>query len=214
LPGSITIAIPKTTQMKKYSALCLLLIFAALMNPAFAQEKESKKKEKKKKLSKKEMSAQLSSFASSIDGLKEQVATLETENGELKAKVDELTGENTSLQSKVEQAERKVEVVVQEKVAAQSAVPSGLGFKIQIGAYKNFKVNQYFDKPKSLGTEDIDGYNKYIVGYFSTLEEAQAFQKDVKKMGIQDAWIVPYSGGQRISDAEAEKLLGRKFRDK
>ena len=38
---------------------------------------------------------------------------------------------------------------------------------------------------------------------------AEAFKKDIQKMGIKDAWIVPYIDGVRVTMTEAEKFMGK-----
>ena len=194
-----------------------LLLILLLSAPIASFSKE--KKEKEKKMNKKEMKAAISGLNDNLDNLKKKVTELEADKAELQKKVADLTTENDNTKKEVSAAKAQVETAKQDAAKAIATVknttnPSGLTFKVQIGAYQAFKISTDFDKSKNIATEDVDGFKKYIVGYFGDLDQATAFTKDVKKMGIQDAWIVPYNDGKRISDAEAEQLLGKPFRDK
>ena len=46
-----------------------------------------------------------------------------------------------------------------------------------------------------------------------TIDEAKACEQYMKKMGIHDAWLVPYFDGKRISDEKAGSILGYSLRD-
>ena len=71
-------------------------------------------------------------------------------------------------------------------------------YTVQIGASQNdpfllFSKNlMNFNKTKS------EDYNLYSLGNFETKEEAEAFRKEIVKLGIDDAWVVAYENGKRI----------------
>lgn len=71
-------------------------------------------------------------------------------------------------------------------------------YTVQIGASQNdpfllFSKNlMNFNKTKS------KDYNHYSLGNFETKEEAEAFRKEIVKLGIDDAWVVAYENGKRI----------------
>ncbi|MGB2305469.1 MAG: SPOR domain-containing protein [Flavobacteriaceae bacterium] len=71
-------------------------------------------------------------------------------------------------------------------------------YTVQIGASQNdpfllFSKNlMNFNKTKS------KDYNLYSLGNFKTKEEAEAFRKEIVKLGIDDAWVVAYENGKRI----------------
>ncbi|MDC1080611.1 SPOR domain-containing protein [Flavobacteriaceae bacterium] len=71
-------------------------------------------------------------------------------------------------------------------------------YTVQIGASQNdpfllFSKNlMNFNKTKS------KDYNLYSLGNFDTKEEAEAFRKEIVKLGIDDAWVVAYENGKRI----------------
>ena len=71
-------------------------------------------------------------------------------------------------------------------------------YTVQIGASQNdpfllFSKNlMNFNKTKS------KDYNLYSLGNFETKDEAEAFRKEIVKLGIDDAWVVAYENGKRI----------------
>jgi hypothetical protein len=64
--------------------------------------------------------------------------------------------------------------------------------------YKNFSINKYFDAPRFIGYEEVDGLNRYIISYFPDEEIAKSFVSDVRKMGIKDAFVSKYIDGVRV----------------
>jgi hypothetical protein len=86
--------------------------------------------------------------------------------------------------------------------------PSGIYFRVQIGAYKTFKLNQSASQGP-LGTETEGDIYKYLFGYYSTLEEAEQVKTDFVKMGIKDAWVVGFDNGKRISKEEAASKINK-----
>ena len=71
-------------------------------------------------------------------------------------------------------------------------------YTVQIGALKDdpfllFSKNLInFKKTKS------KDYNLYSLGNFETKEEAEAFRKEIVKLGIDDAWVVTHENDKRI----------------
>tara|TARA_B100000767_G_C19778651_1_gene544512 strand:- start:12604 stop:13122 length:519 start_codon:yes stop_codon:yes gene_type:complete len=71
-------------------------------------------------------------------------------------------------------------------------------YTVQIGATQNdpfllFSKNLVnFKKTKS------NHYNLYSLGNFETEEEAEAFRKEIVRLGVDDAWVVAYENDKRI----------------
>jgi len=85
-------------------------------------------------------------------------------------------------------------------------VPSqGTVYGVQIGNYKNLDLREFFNSGKGLRTETYTGGNAYIIGNFTTLEEAIQFVKDMRKLGVSDAFITQYIDGSRIIEFDAFK---------
>lgn len=88
-----------------------------------------------------------------------------------------------------------------------------LTYKIQIGAYSrglpNY-VKKQFDKlsyiRKIENYTDDRGVVVYTTGNLTNLEDAMRMQKQVRQEGIEDAFVVPYFNGKRITLEEAKKI--------
>jgi hypothetical protein len=79
-----------------------------------------------------------------------------------------------------------------------------------MGLYNQFDISGYFSKPKYLGYEKVDGGNRYVISYFDQEEDAKAFVKDMRKMGIKDAFVARYVDGKRLFEWDKNP----KFKDK
>lgn len=96
--------------------------------------------------------------------------------------------------------------IMMAKVGESEKAPTGIYFRVQIGAYKNFKVQSNLNAGP-FGTETEGDIYKYVFGYYSTLDEAETVKSDFVKMGIKDAWVVGFDNGKRISKEEAAKRI-------
>lgn len=81
----------------------------------------------------------------------------------------------------------------------------GTVYSVQIGNYKKLDLRESFDSNKGLRTEHFTGGNAYMVGNFESLSEALEFTKNMKKLGITDAFVTQYIDGERIIDFDANK---------
>ena len=76
--------------------------------------------------------------------------------------------------------------------------PKGVVYKIQIGNYKVFSANKYFEQPRYMGYEEADGSTRYVISYFTDEQTATDFVGDIRKMGIKDAFVAKYVNGKRV----------------
>lgn len=132
-----------------------------------------------------------------VDSLLNELKKKDAEIAMLKSDLDKLRAEYAKLES----------AYSSQKANSERGVIAGLVFKIQIGAFIHFDMNQYLKETTNFEGESSDNFNKYVLGAFRDLEVAEAFKKDISRMGIKDAWIVPYVDGVRIEMAEARKIL-------
>ena len=124
----------------------------------------------------------------------------------LAAKVAELSAQRAKYE-KLEAA-----YAAQKNINEKGIIP-GLVYKVQIGAFVYFDINNYLkDTDRNFEGETADGMNKYTMGNFRDLSVADAFKKDIRKMGIGDAWVVPYIDGLRVTMQEAREYLGNQGR--
>ncbi|MDX2062671.1 MAG: hypothetical protein SFY70_06395 [Bacteroidia bacterium] len=191
-----------------------LLVSFAATHTAYGQQlskKQEKALKKQWKAKAKQYSKDPLSLKSYEEGNKERIAALEAENKKLKdqiksqqaeierqaAELRRVAGENEALKTAYEAL----------KNAQQTQTPQGLIFKVQLGAFEKFNINQYLQDTENFEGESADGLNKYTVGNFRDVNIAEAFRQDIAKMGIRDAWIVPYRDGVRITMTEAKEIM-------
>lgn len=202
----------------------LILLFslclgAAVIAPttAYAQKKSKAEKQAEKNL-KKQWKAKAKAYAKNPLSLKnyeennqDRISTLEAEVKKLKAQlaeqqaeIDRQANELRRCSSENQDLKTAYEAL---KRAKEDNTPRGLIFKVQVGAFEKFNINQYLRETENFEGESADGLNKYTIGNFRDPNMADAFRADIAKMGIKDAWIVPYRDGIRISMTEAKEIL-------
>jgi len=190
--------------MKPASLLFTALIVVLTFNTAFSKEKKKSKKEIEKE----------NQINAAVKPFQDKAAELENKIAQLEKEIDKLNSENTILieENKAMQAEA-MKAASQPAAPAGPVVPEGISFKVQLGAY-NSNVTAVFDEEKYLQGERVEGRNKYVIGFFTDFENAKQAVKDFKKLGIKDAWFVPYKDGVRITDKEANSYLNYDIRSK
>jgi hypothetical protein len=85
----------------------------------------------------------------------------------------------------------------------QTDTQQGVFFEVQIGAFEHFNLDQYAQELARLKKEEVDVMDKYTLGKFRDFKMAKAFNEDIKKMGVVDAFIVGKIDGQRVDLQEA-----------
>lgn len=209
----------KTHWLRLSLAGCLCIV---MMQPALAQKDKaaSKKAAEEKKRLEKEWKNRAKSYVSnplalkaSMDNNKKQVDDLLEKNAALNKQAKDAQADLEKAQGDLAAAKQQIE---QLQATAQNAKPAdpdaewstGLHFKVQIGAFKNFDATKYAQKGDNFAGEQGGGMNKYTLGRFRDLETAEAFRKDLERMGLRGAWSVPYKDGVRIEMKEAKQILG------
>jgi hypothetical protein len=77
----------------------------------------------------------------------------------------------------------------------------GLVFKVQIGAYKRrdlSKISEGTNPQEVFEQEQSKGINMYTLRHFRDYQKANQFKKELRAMGLKDAWIVPFRDGKRV----------------
>jgi len=100
--------------------------------------------------------------------------------------------------------------------STQQSNESQLVYKIQIGAYSRglpTYVERLFKKlsliRKIENYTDEKGIVVYTTGNLKNMEDAIKMQNQVKQEGVEDAFVVPYFKGKRITLEEAKKLKSK-----
>lgn len=219
--------------MKRILTICMLLFIGIAITgaPVYAQKNKDKKaaKEEKKRL-KREAKAwknraknyaknplslrdDLENSNRQIKSLNEKLKECNERFGGMQNAIDSLSNlvsaKNSELAAnKAKYSKLEAAYEAQKNINEKGIIP-GLVYKVQIGAFVYFDINKYLkDTEKNFEGETADGMNKYTMGNFRDLEVADQFKQDVQKMGIKDAWVVPYIDGVRVTMEEAKKYLG------
>jgi regulator of replication initiation timing len=157
-------------------------------------------------------------YQNQITELKEQVAQLqsvqtskENEVASVKNQVDSLKWENVQMKGEKQSLQKKIDKL---EVSFKSAtkvvevgVKPGLIYRVQIGAFSQHEMKNKPVKADDFVEEKVDGLNKYMLGNARTQQDAELFAEELKKIGIKDAWVVPYIDGLRVTFAEANNYL-------
>lgn len=203
--------------------LTFLFFFSALLLAMQAPAQELTKqqlKEWKKTAKEYQRNPQaLISLTSERDRLRTENADLQTRINSVQSqqlewenRITQLENENKLLLSDLQNAQESIRQLTQDKAmlaektataAKQPAAPTGLVYRIQIGAFKKNRVEESLATSDEMKLEDADGMQKVMVGLFTNYEDAKQLMNSLKKMGVKGAWIVPYRDGQRISLKEA-----------
>jgi len=197
---------------------CLSLI------PAFGQKMSKKELEKQKKEWKKKAKSYVKNplaLKAKEEGYQKQIQIMEEENNRLSEQNATLQAQIDSLLYVLQSKEREVMACQKEKEQLKAAyeaqkqvttknVDPGLMFKVQIGAFKYFNMNQYLNSTGENFSGEKEGeLNKYTIGKFRDYNMAEAFKKDIQRLGIRDAWVVPYIDGVRVTMQEARRYMER-----
>jgi hypothetical protein len=90
-------------------------------------------------------------------------------------------------------------------------------YKIQLGAYSRglpAYVKRLFDKlsyiRKIENYTDENGIVVYTTGNLTNYDDAVKMQEQVRREGIEDAYVVPYFNGKRITLNEAKEITNDK----
>jgi hypothetical protein len=88
-------------------------------------------------------------------------------------------------------------------------IKPGLVYRVQIGAFVFYEMEKPPVDAENFSHEKSDGFNKYLIGSFRTYAECDEFKDEIRKMGIKDAWVVPYIDGIRATIKEANDYLAK-----
>lgn len=87
-------------------------------------------------------------------------------------------------------------------------IPDGLIFRVQVGAFKQQLPNNAFKGLTPVnGQTTPNGYVRYTIGNFTKYENAGGVKNDLRNLGYNDAFVVAYFNGKKISLAEASEIL-------
>lgn len=89
-------------------------------------------------------------------------------------------------------------------IPLDAAMPSGIVFKVQIGAFRKPVPQQTFrDMAPVMGETVGNGLVRYTAGLFTGFDHAAAAKELVRDRGYRDAFVVAYRDGKRVPLGEA-----------
>lgn len=120
---------------------------------------------------------------------------------------NDLEEQNKQLSQRLDSLQAEVQQLRQQNASLREATGQALqvGYEVQIGAFREFDVAAYQDQLQRFTKLQRDGMSKYVLGRFARKEDAEAFLRDIRRMGITDAWIAGIADGERSTVADADE---------
>ena len=146
-------------------------------------------------------------FKKKMQGMQSKIDSLQQEVKAKKQEVIDYESENLKLKEKLDKKEEALKKALADTAKEKRMIGSekGLTYKVQIGAYESFNMNEFFQNPKIIQAYGDKRFNKYLIGNFPSQQRAKSFSKKVGQMGFRDAWVVPYIDGRRVSKEKAKQ---------
>ncbi len=85
----------------------------------------------------------------------------------------------------------------------QESLTGTVIYAVQVGAFEKGGIQLYSNNLIQFTEVRKDDFYKYSLGAFETLEEAQAFRKEIVRLGFPDAFVASYKNGKRLRIEEA-----------
>ena len=197
--------------MKKLGILIIgLVVCLGTVSQSYAQLSKQEKKEWKKKWKAykadleafKTLVEENSSMKGQLNSAKGQVSSLESRFADKDAEISDLQTQVKRMESDVSSA-KAAQRSAEDQLAAKPASTSGdwdkgVVFRVQIGAFEKRDMSEFNESNEEFNTEKADGLEKITLGNFRDYWKADKFKKDLRQMGVKDAWIVPFKDGQRV----------------
>ncbi|MFP4090896.1 MAG: hypothetical protein ACLFUB_05435 [Cyclobacteriaceae bacterium] len=117
---------------------------------------------------------------------------------ELTQRYENLLIEKANLEKEIDSLNRVNSMLIE-----LSPYYTGVFFEVQIGAFENFDLDKYKEGLAKLNIDYSGDLDQYTLGKFRDLETAKNFARDIRQMGIQDAFIVAKIDGKRVTVKEA-----------
>lgn len=152
----------------------------------------------------------------------EEIATIENNNFTENVQSEQATTNNQVVTTNVNDVPKqltspifvfngnnKSEYNANNPIPGVEKLPEGLVFKVQIGAFRNPIPQDHFKGFAPIMVEDAgNGIKRYTAGFFKTINMAVEAKNSIKSIGYEDAFVVAFYNGKRISINEARAKLG------
>jgi len=130
----------------------------------------------------------------SLDKVAKELREKETANNDEMQKIQDE-------RNKKQEAIRKLEEELKNGAAKKEVPQEGTFFSVQIGAFNQGAGGNVSDMFKQVDLKvetDPSGIQKFLIGGYTSYEDAAAARKKFMKMGAKGAWIVAYKNGSRV----------------
>jgi len=207
----------------KISLIAILMIFCMAFSVSAQLSRKEKKEMKKMAKELKRNPEQMKAMVEENESLKSSVASLNSQVENLESQLSSKNAEIAAVRQEAQEAkavaeaqrQRANEMAKKAQEAQNSTSPaldeSGTWFKVQVGAFENIDMSEYFkNNPNFSGEQTENGLQRITLGRFRDYWEADKFKKTLRDMGVKEAWIVPYKDGTRVPLKEVlENLSAR-----
>lgn len=109
-----------------------------------------------------------------------------------------LSSENERLEERLSAATSRLTELANKEPDCPEAMVDGVVFKVQIGAFKERSMSEDLDTSVNLDINNEGDLLQVVVGQFRDYYKADKLKKDLRAMGVKDAYIVPYKDGKRV----------------
>tara|TARA_R110000737_G_scaffold164641_2_gene192316 strand:- start:16570 stop:23991 length:7422 start_codon:yes stop_codon:yes gene_type:complete len=93
------------------------------------------------------------------------------------------------------------------ELAVDTKVPTGLMFRVQVGAFSKPVAKDAFQEFNPVtGEKRSNGLTVYMAGFFDKSSSAAEAQKTIRSLGYSDAFVVAYCDGERIPLMEGRRM--------
>jgi hypothetical protein len=120
----------------------------------------------------------------------------------LTSQLDAVNAKNKSIKDSLNQLVSSYQALMTRQQAL-GEIPIGTVYAVQIGYFTELNLESFNNQIRSIKAENVEGAKRYIIGYFSDLSGAVQFGEDIKKIGIDDAFVSQYIDGERNMSFDA-----------
>lgn len=82
-------------------------------------------------------------------------------------------------------------------------IDTSLIYAVQVAAFEDKGISLYSNELKNISQYKDKSFNKYAIGNFTNLEDANLFRKEMVALGFKDVFVASYKNGKRIKIEEA-----------
>ncbi|AXT62834.1 SPOR domain-containing protein [Aquimarina sp. AD10] len=120
-----------------------------------------------------------------------------------KEKISALETKVTELQGTIQNLSMNQELASEDNGESAGSIEGEVIYAVQIGAFESKDLSLYSENFVNFREIKSEGFNKYALGNFETLNEAKKFRREIVQLGFRNAFIASYQNGERIKIEEA-----------